>query len=75
MLCLHGREMSRNNVIRRGSVSPAEGGGLDGQTEVIPAKAPAASRMGVSNVFSPLLVNSWKKRKGLVFSRSQANRS
>lgn len=29
------------------------------QTEVIPAKAPAASRVGVSNVLFPLSVNSF----------------
>lgn len=34
--------------------------GSDGQTEVIPANAPAASRVGVSNVFLPLLVKSWR---------------
>lgn len=38
-------------------------GGLDEQTEVIPAKAPAASRMGVSNVFFPLSVKSWRERR------------
>ena len=56
----NGRE---ERVVRRGSVSPAERGGLDGQTEVIPAKAPAASRVGVSNVFFPSLVNSWRERE------------
>lgn len=38
--------------------------GSDGQTEVIPAKAPAKSRVGVSNVFLPLLVRSWKRERG-----------
>ena len=32
--------------------------GSDGQTEVIPAKAPATSRVGVSNALVPLLVKS-----------------
>lgn len=75
MLCLNRREARWKRMVRRKSVSPAKQGGLDGQTEVIPAKAPAASRVGVSNVFCPSLVNSWRERKGLIFNRSQANRS
>jgi len=38
--------------------------GSDGQTEVIPAKAPAMSRVGVSNVLLPLLVKSWGEKQG-----------
>ena len=63
MLCLR----CQGNILvegdhRRGDVTGIEG--FDGQTEVIPAKAPAASRVGVSNVFFPSPVKIWREGEG-----------
>jgi hypothetical protein len=62
MLCLERREkISVKDDHRRGRGGETGIEGSDGQTEVIPAKAPAASRVGVSNVLFPLSVKSWRE--------------